>query len=221
VSAASATPRDGRAARDRDRRFDRLLEVIAVALLGVATVGSAWCGYQATRWNGEETDLAQEAARQETEATRLFGLATQTFAYDSTIAAQYAQALSNGDDELVAFYESALVRPEFLPVIERWRAEIAAGEQPGPLLEDQAYRDEQLAPYEAALTEVNSLTTRSDEASEHGDQYVLTTLLLATALFFAGVTTSFRVRTARLLLLASAVLVIAGAAARLADLPVA
>jgi len=50
---------------------------------------------------------------------------------------------------------------------------------------------------------------------------VLTTLLLASALFFAGVTTSFRVRFAQVLLLFGATLMIGYAASRLVDLPVA
>jgi hypothetical protein len=55
---------------------------------------------------------------------------------------------------------------------------------------------------------------------KEADAYVLTTLILASALFFAGITTSFRVRFARLLLLVGATLLIAYAAARLGDLSV-
>ena len=32
---------------ERRARVDRMIEVVAVALLGMTTVGSAWCGYQA------------------------------------------------------------------------------------------------------------------------------------------------------------------------------
>jgi hypothetical protein len=47
------------------------------------------------------------------------------------------------------------------------------------------------------------------------------TVLLATSLFFAGVTTSFRMRTARLFLLAASGLTIAYSASLLVELPVA
>ena len=50
------------ARRGRRPVADRPLEIIAVLMLGVATLGSAWCGYQATRWNSEESDLARDAA---------------------------------------------------------------------------------------------------------------------------------------------------------------
>ena len=48
-----------------------------------------------------------------------------------------------------------------------------------------------------------------------------TTLRLAAALFVSGLTTSLRVRLARVLLLAGASLTIADAASRLIDLPIA
>ena len=92
------------------RRGSRLLEVIAVVLLGIATIGSAWCGYQASRWNGEENELARDASNLEVEAARQFGLATQTVSYDSNMVAQYAQAVIAEDDGLQAFYRATLFR---------------------------------------------------------------------------------------------------------------
>ena len=45
----------------REARRGRSFEIMAVLLLGVATLGSAWCGYQAAKWNGRESDLARQA----------------------------------------------------------------------------------------------------------------------------------------------------------------
>ena len=56
---------------------------------------------------------------------------------------------------------------------------------------------------------------------ENGDDYVLLTLLLAAALFFAGVTTSFKMEMARLILLALAGALLAYCLSRIATLPVA
>ena len=71
---------------------DRLTEMIAVLLLGIATVGKAWCGYQSSRWNSEQQDLGRRASDERVEANRLFGLALQTVQYDANMIAQYAQA---------------------------------------------------------------------------------------------------------------------------------
>jgi hypothetical protein len=202
-------------------RSDRLLEVLAVVLLGVATVGSAWCGYQATRWSKEEGDWSRDAASANVESARLFGRATQTVSYDSSMIALYAQAQRAGDDALVDFYRDTLVRPEFRAVIDRWKAQLEAGETPTNLLEDEAYLSAQLRPSEDAQAAAAAAGVEADDASEHADGYVLTTLILATALFFAGVTGSFRMRWIRVGLLAASAVAVAVAAARLADLPTA
>jgi hypothetical protein len=202
-------------------RDHRIIEVMAVLLLGVATIGSAWCGYQATRWNGEEGDLSRQASDLQVEAARQFGLATQTVSYDSSIVAQYAQAVSAGNEGLQAFIRKALVRPAFLPLLDEWRAQIAAGETPTNLLSNQEYLETQLGGYRATEVAAAAKTTASVDAGEKAEAYVLTTLLLASALFFAGVTTSFRVRFAQVLLLFGATLMIGYAASRLVDLPVA
>ena len=64
------------------------------------------------------------------------------------------------------------------------------------------------------------MSLAGQEAGSNADAFVLTTLLFAVALFFAGVTSSFRFRGVRIVLLMGAVLAIALAAARLIDLPV-
>lgn len=198
-----------------------MIEVLAVVLLAVATLGSAWCGYQATRWNGEEADFARQATDARVEASRQFGLATQKVAYDATMVAQYAQAYADGNEKLIAFYRTALIRPEFLPVIDRWQQELTAGTaSPTNVFQDQQYLSTEFADYTAADAHAIALNLESQKASETGDDYVLTTLLLASALFFAGVTTSFRMRIPRLLLLTFAALTIAYATARVVSLDI-
>ena len=106
------------------------LEVVAVILLGVATIGSAFCGYEATRWNTREGDLERDASTSRVEANRLFSLGTQTVMYDTTVVTQYAAAVAAGNQGLVDFYRDTLVRPNFLPIIDRWTTEIRNGETP-------------------------------------------------------------------------------------------
>ncbi len=209
------------AERTRTTNLDRLIEVLAVVLLAVATLGSAWCGYQASRWNGQETDHARDATDARVEASREFGLASQRVAYDSTMAAQYAQAYVDGNEKLMAFYRTTLIRPDFLPVLERWQAEIAAGQTPENLTQDPAYLQQQLSTYNELEAKAEAATAASDLAGKESDDYVLTTVLLASALFFAGVTTSFRVRLPRLFLLFASGVIVAYAASRLATLHVA
>lgn len=198
---------------------DRLIEIVAVLLLGLTTIGTAWCGYQAAQWNGLSGDLARASAEQHVDSARLFGAATQRVSYDSQIVAQYAEAKSAGNTRLLRFYRASLMRPDFLPTLDRWEAEVDAGRLPTGLTEDQAYVTAQLADYRAAVAGASASTAASQQAGQSADAYVATTILLAAALFFAGVTSSFRYRPARVLLLLAAIGTVAVAASRLAGLP--
>ncbi len=199
---------------------DRLLELIVVLLLGITTVGTAWCGFQATRWNGDSGDLNGVATAQRVEGSRLFGVATQKVTYDSMMVAKYAEASQQGNVKLQQFYRQSVIRPEFLPVLDRWEAAVKAGDPTVGVFEDKDYLAEQFAPYEETVAAAEQATQESQQAGEIAEAYVGTTILLATALFFAGITTSFRYRIARILLLILATGAVAIAAARIADLPI-
>jgi hypothetical protein len=105
---------------DQTSGGSRLLEIIAVLLLGLTTVGTAWCGYQASQWSGEQGDLARAASDQRVEASRLFGLATQRVSYDANFIGRYAEAEQAVNTALAEFYRMNLVRPDFLPVLDQW-----------------------------------------------------------------------------------------------------
>lgn len=201
-------------------RAEKLIEIVAVLLLGLTTVGTAWCGYQATVWNGASSEYARTASDEQVEAARLFGLATQTIAYDSVITAQYAAAVAGGNTELERFYRSSLVRKGFRPTLDAWVADVRAGRQPTPLADDQGYVAAQLADYREASAAAQENNRLGAEAGANAAAYVSVTILLAAALFFAGVISTFRYRSARALLLAAALTTLAVAGARLAGLPV-
>jgi hypothetical protein len=206
---------------ERSRQSNnRLSEMIAVLLLGVATIGTAWCGYQASRWNQDQGEIAREGSDLRVEANRQFGLATQAIVYDANLVAQYARAVVDGDTQLQEFYRATLFRPAFLPVLERWQQSIQEGRTPTRLLEDRDYVDSQLADYQATQASAEAKDVEAKDAGKNGDDYVLTTLLLAAALFFAGVTTSFKMQLARLVLLMFAAVLIAYCLSRITTLPV-
>lgn len=194
--------------------------MLAVLLLGIGSVATAWCGIQAARWNGEEARESRDGAIIRIEASESHADATQLFEYDLNMVSQYARAYADGDDEFRAFLRQNLVRPKFLPVLDMWEAAIEAGDAPTNLFADEEYIDSLFAESTAAAAESKASLTRSDDASNNGDGYLLLTLLTATALFFAGVTTSFASRNARLVLISVSAIIITATAARLIDLPV-
>ena len=206
---------------DEKTFLDRLLEIVAVLLLAITTLGTAWCGYQASQWSGVQTDDNRIEAEHRLEGNRQFGLAVQTISYDSNFIAIYAQAVKAGDTGLATFYRESLARPEFLPTLDKWEAQVAAGQPPTPLSQDQEYLDGIRGGYLQAQTEADAAAAEAVQAGQNAQQYVLNTIVLAVALFFAGVTSSFRYKPARAMLIILALATLAFAASRVADLPIA
>jgi hypothetical protein len=64
---------------------DRGLEIVSAALMALATVLSAWCAYQATRWDGIQTRRVDAADAARTEAVRLSNQALQLSTLDEQL----------------------------------------------------------------------------------------------------------------------------------------
>jgi hypothetical protein len=204
----------------RDPR-DRAIEVLTVVLLGVATVASAWCAYQASHWNGIETDEARATTEARVEQARLFAMGTQVGSYDSDVLVAYAQAVAAEQAVLAEFIRTTLMRPEFAPVLETWEQEVDAGTaQLSPIPANEDYTAALFAGARAAEQSAVEASTRAAEAGSNSEAYLLTTLFMASALFFAGVVSSFDSRGPRIVLLTMSMVMLAAGAARIAELPV-
>ena len=92
---------------------------------------------------------------------------------------------------------------------------------PTNLLQNQEYLDELFADSEAADAKALAASARSEEAGNNADDYIRLTLFFATALFFAGITASFKTRFARLMLLSAAGITLLVAGSLLASYPIA
>ncbi|MDH4148305.1 MAG: hypothetical protein OEY23_24370 [Acidimicrobiia bacterium] len=190
-------------------------------LLALGTLGSAWSAFQVSRWNGVETDEARTSASFRVDASREYALATQTVAYDAAAVSQYAQAISSDNANLQRFIRETIVRPAFLPILDNWEEQIAAGELPTNLLQNQEYLDALLEPSRDLDAKALAASVQSEDAGDTGDDYIRLTLFFASALFFAGITASFSTRVPKLALLVAAGATLAVAGALLIDYPVA
>ena len=108
-------------------RVDKTIEIIAIVVLGVATIGVAWCGYQSMQWTAASSQHAETASQKHIAAAALFGLVTQKISYDGAISAQYAKAVSDGKSGVADFYRDALVRKDMLPILDAWQADLLRG----------------------------------------------------------------------------------------------
>src|SRR5215213_2035899 len=78
-------------------RFDRWIEFLSAVVLSLATVFTAWCGYQATRWSGEQAQsysvaAARGCSRRNTPARGCYAAAS-TSACSSSMPQRFQQTI--------------------------------------------------------------------------------------------------------------------------------
>lgn len=205
---------------DMDPR-DRWIEIISSVLLAVAVIATAWSGYQATRWGGVQATAFAQAGAARTESTRASTTAGQLVTIDVTLFVEWAAALSEDNDVLADFLEERM-REEFKPALDAWLATDPIGNPDAPpapfAMPEYQLADEQAA--EDLLAEAEEKSEEAREANQRGDNYVLTTVLFAAVLFFAGVGTKFRSRFVKVLTLFAGTALFVTGAILLATYPV-
>ncbi len=203
------------------RREERLLELVATIILALATLGTAWSGYQATRWSGVQAADYVTASGSRVEATKASTAAGQDRLFDSQVFSQWLDAYHAGDQELATLYERRF-RAAFRPAFDAWLATdpfTDAAAPPGPLympeyVSADAQRSAELEVQAAALFEAGQ------EANETSDQYVLNTVFLASALFLAGIAGRFGWRAARIAILMTSAIVLGLGILNIVRLPI-
>jgi hypothetical protein len=205
-----------------DPTFGRALEVFAIIVLSLGTVGSAWSFLQATRWNDIQTDTINASNTARIESSKETTIATATIVYDATLLSQSAAALAEGRTDLQKFYREKLYRPPFIATVDQAVAEAGGDPAAVPnLFVNEAYLTGLLERPRQLEESARQLAEASARAGGTADDYVLVTVILAVTLFFAGTATSLGWVPLRVALLAIATLSLALGAARLASLPLA
>ena len=175
-------------AADEDREGPNWSEIIATVLLSIATVASAFSGYQSARWSGEQAKANRAAGALRTESTRQSNLASSQTVVDVMTFAAWVDAVAVGDERRSDFYEDRF-RPDFVPAFEDWVGTArGTGEVPdGTPFASELYVLPAALEAERLVVEADAAAARSDEANQHADNFVFTAVIYASVLFFAGI----------------------------------
>jgi hypothetical protein len=202
-------------------RADARLDLVATVLLALATVATAWSGYQASRWNGEQAKASGRTNAIRIEAARAQGLAQAQKLVDVATFSSWADAFAH-NDTLVADFYFRRFRKEFKPAVQAWIATKPLRNADAPLTpfvmpeyKLQAEEDENRLDAEAALSA--AAVARDIQRSSN---YVLAAVLFAATLFFAGMSTKLPTLRLRRVLLALGLLVFVGTTIWIATSPV-
>jgi hypothetical protein len=196
----------------REHRAD-WIDVAATVLLALATVATAWSGYQASRWNGEQAKAFSSANASRIESTRASGLADTQTQIDVATFTQWVDAFAREETELAEFYRRRF-RAEFTPAVDAWVATRPLRNADAPLtpFAMPQYRLEARAEAERLEAAAETSAARGGNHTKRKAQpnYVLAVVLFAATLFFAGMSSKLPSRRLRLALLVIGVVVFSG-----------
>lgn len=175
-----------------DRRIKNWAELWATIILSLATLVTAWAGYEANKWNGLQTSLNLQATAARIDAGRLASDAQQLRTLDVGLFTNWANATGNQNGVLATFYRDRF-RDEFRPAFDAWLATdpLNDADAPASPFEMTEYRL-------AAQDEANALNRTAAQLIQSGemaggfaDQYTLTVVILAGALLLASLANRF------------------------------
>ena len=187
---------------------NRWLEFFVAALLALATVGTAWCGYQATRWGGQQTAHFVEAIGAYSDSLQLSSQATQVEAFHVALFVEWASALSQDNQQLADFLSQRFPH-ELKSATEAWLAlePLTDPEAPSSPFDTAAYTLPETEEGRQKKQQADELFARASADNQTSDNYVLLTVIFASVLFFGGISGKFRTRVIDLAMLAIATLV--------------
>lgn len=207
------------AALEKKRRA--VFEPIALVLLSLATVGTAWCSFQSATWGGLSQRLSNLSAAMSRSAAAAQLQASQLALMDVLLFSQYVNARNSGDAKLSSFYSDRF-RAEAKVAFDAWMKENPFENKsapPHPFGPD-LYKPKLLEDARAAESESQGLWQRAGEAGRTSRSYVMVTVLLASALFCGGTASKFETRWVRVAVVAVGLAAFLFAGGRMLSLPV-
>jgi hypothetical protein len=193
---------------------DRIIAIIEAALL------AAWSGFSAAKWSTESrlTLAKANATRNLGNTAELAGLDTRLgdgLVFNAWLG---AHALDNPTASEIALRR---FRPELRVAFDAWIAtdpDHNPASPPGPQAMPE-YREPDRAKARRLKAHAEVLSAKGGKQASTGDDYVRTTVYLASVLFIVGISTQIPVRSARFGLIAVGGVILVFSAVQLVSLP--
>jgi len=176
-------------------RFDRWIEFLSVIVLSLATIMTAWCGYQAAQWDGEQANYYNLATTAQVAASQKANEGIIQTSTEIGLFVEYAAAISTDNTELADFFFNRFP-PTLRAATNAWLAQNPLQNPEAPLtpFDMDEYVVEEQIESEKLQAESVALFHKANEANELSDEYILLTVLFATVLFLTGIAGKFQWR---------------------------
>jgi hypothetical protein len=198
-----------------------VLETIGAIILSLAALSTSWSGYRAGRWGGLMSTQFSQAGALRTESTRSSNLGLQLAQIDIQLFNSWLEAMAEENQGLADFYR-ARFRDEFSSAFEAWLASRPL-ENPEALaspFEQPEYQLAAIAEADRLEKEAAATFEAGTRSNQTGDNYVLNAVILALALFFAGITSRMSWLPVKITLLGIALFLVAVGLFNLISYPV-
>ena len=195
---------------DEAHGSSRTLTIIEAILLAMVAVLAAYSGFASAKWGTEASLHLAQSSTERNLASRaeLQGLETKNF--DASTYNAWFTAYVAGNQQDVALAERRF-RPQFDVAFQAWLATDPFTNPNAP--KGPTYMPEYVQPEQAQTaaldTRASALYAAGQTDGQNSDDYIRTTVFLATVLFLVGISGHFRVRSARvgLIVVGGAILV--------------
>ena len=154
-------------------------DVVAVALLSIIAVATAWCGFESSKWGGEMSIAFSQASSNRVKASDANSASRDAMQVEALVFAQWLNAEQAGDTAQMAYYES-LFSPSFKVAFAQWDR-----------VTKTPFGLDSYVP--AGAVEAAAFNKAADEAyaralvnNQRGDNYSLLTVMFALVLFLTA-----------------------------------
>jgi hypothetical protein len=179
-----------------------IVEIIEALVLAIVAITTAWSGYQAALWTGYQSEMYGEANRLRVEAEGAATGANQERLYTAATVVEWLKAKASGNRKLSDIFERRIL-PEFRPAFEAWKKTdpINNPNAPaGPQLMGE-YRSSRTAEAAKLNRDATNVFEQGNQARQRSDDYVRTTVMLATILLLIAIGQRFKVHSVRVAVL--------------------
>jgi hypothetical protein len=172
------------------KSVDRAVDIASVALISIAAVLSALCGYQSGRWGETQTRLYNLANGNRVTSAEAAGRANTLTTIDVTLFLHYIDALDAGDKRATAFIYRSF-RPEMRPAMKAWLATDPLKNPKAPtspfVMRQYTLATRAQARHYDAMASADFESAQS--AATYADGFLLLTVVFAGVSFLAGMST--------------------------------
>ena len=176
----------------RDIRSDRRLDVLIATVLAIAGLASAWASFQGGIWDKQEAESYALSNSYLTESSQLLIRSGQEAAVSAGLFLQWLDAKTDRQDVRASVIAN-LMPWWFSEEFERWQVALPKNlEALKPNAPLPVFKGPSLSAAQTARAQSDAARREAETASRIGDRYDVANVVLATALFLAGISSVLR-----------------------------